>query len=155
MNLYEVLNKLDIKYEEVSHEKVMTVEEAKHIEEMIEGIGSKNLFLTNKKGKYVLVLIHEDNQANIKSISKLVGIKHLSFAKPEELMEVLGLESGSVTPMGIINDQENKVLIVIGEELVDKKLLVHPNVNTKTMSLHYKDLIKYIEYLNHEYIIMK
>ena len=155
MNLYEVLNKLDIKYEEVSHEKVMTVEEAKHIEEMIEGIGSKNLFLTNKKGKYVLVLIHEDNQANIKSISELVGIKHLSFAKPEELMEVLGLESGSVTPMGIINDQENKVLIVIGEELVDKKLLVHPNVNTKTMSLHYKHLIKYIEYLNHEYIIMK
>ena len=70
-------------------------------------------------------------------------------------MEVLSLESGSVTPMGIINDQENKVLIVIGEELVDKKLLVHPNVNTKTMSLHYKDLIKYIEYLNHEYIIMK
>ena len=155
MNLYEVLNKLDIKYEEVSHEKVMTVEEAKHIEEMIEGIGSKNLFLTNKKGKYVLVLIHEDNQGNIKSISELVGIKHLSFAKPEELMEVLSLESGSVTPMGIINDQENKVLIVIGEELVDKKLLVHPNVNTKTMSLHYKDLIKYIEYLNYEYIIMK
>ncbi len=155
MNLYEVLNKLDIKYEEVSHEKVMTVEEAKHIEDMIEGIGSKNLFLTNKKGKYVLVLIHEDNQANIKSISELVGIKHLSFGKPEELMEVLGLESGSVTPMGIINDKENRVLIVIGEELVDKKLLVHPNVNTKTMSLHYKDLIKYIEYLNHEYIIMK
>ena len=155
MNLYEVLNKLDIKYEEVSHEKVMTVEEAKHIEDMIEGIGSKNLFLTNKKGKYVLVLIHEDNQANIKSISGLVGIKHLSFAKPEVLMEVLGLASGSVTPMGIINDTDNKVLIVIGEELVDKQLLVHPNVNTKTMSLHYKDLIKYIEYLNHEYIIMK
>ena len=155
MNLYEVLNKLDIKYEEVSHEKVMTVEEAKHIEDMIEGIGSKNLFLTNKKGKYVLVLIHEDNQANIKSISEIVGIKHLSFAKPEVLMEVLGLASGSVTPMGIINDTDNKVLIVIGEELVDKQLLVHPNVNTKTMSLHYKDLIKYIEYLNHEYIIMK
>lgn len=155
MNLYELLKKLNIDYKEVEHKKVMTVEEAKHIETMIEGIGSKNLFLTNKKGKYVLVLVHEDKQANIKSISELVGIKHLSFAKTEELMDILGLESGSVTPMGIINDSDNKVLIVIDEDLIGKKLLVHPNINTKTMSIDYNDLIKYIEYLNHEYIIMK
>ena len=133
MNLYEVLNKLNIKYEEVEHEKVMTVDEAKHIENMIEGLGSKNLFLTNKKGKYVLVLLHEDKQANIKKIGELLDIKHLSFAKPVELMEVLGLEGGSVTPMGIINDKDNKVLILIDEYLVNKQLLVHPNVNTKTI----------------------
>lgn len=155
MNLYETLKHLNIDYKEIEHEKVMTVEEAKHIEDMIEGIGSKNLFLTDKKDKYVLVLIHEDKQANIKSISELVGIKHLSFAKPEELMSVLGLEIGSVTPMGIINDTDNKVLLVIDESLIGKKLLVHPNINTKTMSIEYNDLIKYIEYLNHKYIIMK
>ena len=63
MNLYEVLNKLETNYKEISHEKVMTVEEAKHIENMIEGIGGKNLFLSNKKGKYVLVLMDEDKKA--------------------------------------------------------------------------------------------
>lgn len=154
MNLYEVLNKLEINYKEISHEKVMTVEEAKHIENMIEGIGGKNLFLTNKKGKYVLVLMDEDKKANIKDISKLVGISHLSFAHKEDLMNVLGLEEGSVTPLGIINDKDNLALIIIDEYLKDKKILVHPNTNTKTMSLQYNDLIKYIEYLNHEYLIV-
>lgn len=155
MNLYETLDYLNIDYKEIEHKKVMTVEEAKHIESMIDGIGSKNLFLTDKKDKYVLVLIHEDKQANIKKIGELIGIKHLSFAKPEELMDILGLEIGSVTPMGIINDTSNKVLLVIDESLIGKKLLVHPNINTKTISIEYNDLIKYIEYLNHEYIIIK
>ena len=150
--LYDVLNDLNIEYEEVSHEKVMTVEEAMNLENMIDGIGSKNLFLTDKK-KYYLVILEENKRANIKELAELLNCKKLSFASSERLKEVLDLEDGSVTPMGIINDKDNKVTLVIDKDLIDKKILFHPNTNTKTMSIMYSDLIKFIEYEKHEYIL--
>lgn len=152
MNLYDVLNKLNISYEEVSHEKVMTVEEAKNIENMIEGIGSKSLFLKDKKN-YYLIILEENKRADIKELSNIIRCSKLSFASSERLKEVLDLEEGSVTPFGIINDIENKVTLLIDKDLINNKLLFHPNVNTKTMSITYDDLIKFIEYENHKYIL--
>lgn len=151
--LFEILNKLEIKYELLEHEAVYTVDEAKELDNMLEGIGCKNLFLTNKKDKYFLVMIHEDKRANIKEIESLVDCKHLSFGKEEDLKEVLGLEAGSCTPLGIINDKDNKVLLVFDKDLVDKKILCHPNRNTATLALVFSDLIKFIEYLEHKYLI--
>lgn len=152
--LFEILDKLEIKYELLEHGAVYTVDEAKELDNMIEGIGCKNLFLTNKKGKYFLVMIHEDKRANIKEIESLVDCKHLSFGKEEDLKEVLGLEVGSCTPLGIVNDKENKVVLVFDKDLVDKKVLCHPNKNTATLSLEFSDLIKFIEYLEHKYLYM-
>lgn len=152
--LFEILDKLEIKYELLEHEAVYTVDEAKELDNMLEGIGCKNLFLTNKKYKYFLVMIHEDKRANIKEIESLVDCKHLSFGKEEDLKEVLGLEAGSCTPLGIINDKENKVVLVFDKDLVDKKVLCHPNKNTATLSLEFSDLIKFIEYLEHKYLYM-
>lgn len=152
--LFEILDKLEIKYELLEHDAVYTVDEAKELDNMIEGIGCKNLFLTNKKGKYFLVMIHEDKRANIKEIESLVDCKHLSFGKEEDLKEVLGLEAGSCTPLGIVNDKENKVVLIFDKDLVDKKVLCHPNKNTATLSLEFSDLIKFIEYLEHKYLYM-
>lgn len=152
--LFEILDKLEIKYELLEHEAVYTVDEAKELDNMLDGIGCKNLFLTNKKGKYFLVMIHEDKRANIKKIESLVDCKHLSFGKEEDLKEVLGLEAGSCTPLGIVNDKENKVVLVFDKDLVDKKVLCHPNKNTATLSLEFSDLIKFIEYLEHKYLYM-
>lgn len=150
--LYEILKELNIEYEEVSHEKVMTVEEAMNLENMIDGIGSKNLFLTDKKN-YYLVILEENKRANIKELVNILECKKLSFASSERLKEVLDLEEGSVTPFGIINDKDNKVVLVIDKDLIGKKLLFHPNTNTKTMSVTYDDLIKFIEYEKHKYVL--
>ena len=150
--LYEILKELNIEYEEVSHEKVMTVEEAMNLENMIDGIGSKNLFLTDKKN-YYLVILEENKRANIKELANILECKKLSFASSERLNEVLDLEEGSVTPFGIINDKDNKVVLVIDKDLIGKKLLFHPNTNTKTMSVTYDDLIKFIEYEKHKYVL--
>ena len=150
--LYEILKELNIEYEEVSHEKVMTVEEAMKLENMIEGIGSKNLFLTDKKN-YYLIILEENKRANIKELANILECKKLSFASSERLKEVLDLEEGSVTPFGIINDKDNKVVLVIDKDLIGKKLLFHPNTNTKTMSINYDDLIKFIEYEKHKYVL--
>lgn len=152
MDLYKILKELNIEYEEVSHEKVMTVEEAMKLENMIDGIGSKNLFLTDKKN-YYLIILEENKRANIKELVNILGCKKLSFASSERLKEVLDLEEGSVTPFGIINDKDNKVVLVIDKDLVGKRLLFHPNTNTKTMSVTYDDLIKFIEYEKHKYIL--
>lgn len=150
MDIYDTLNKLNIKYEEIEHEPVYTVEQAQHIKNMISGVGCKNLFLTDKKN-YYLVLLEDKKMANIKEIANKVNTSHLSFASPEELKNILDLEPGSVTPLGIINDKNNKVTILIDSELKTKKILCHPNTNTKTVSIKFNDLIKFIEYEKHKY----
>lgn len=155
MTIYEILDKLKISYEEISHKAVFTVEEANAIEEQINGVGCKNLFLTNKKGKYYIYVLEDSKQANLKELQIFLNEKRLSFGKEEELNEILKLTKGSVTPLGIINDKDNLVTILLDKDLIDKRILAHPNVNTKTMSLEYKDLIKIIEYTNHNYIIIE
>lgn len=152
MNLYEVLDKLNIKYKEIKHEAVFTIEQAYTIKEKIDGIGCKNLFLTNKKGNYYLILLNENKKANIKEITKLVNTSHLSFANLDELKRILNLEKGSVTPFGIVNDKNNLVILVIDKTLKNKTLLLHPNTNKKTISISYDDLIRFIKYENHKYI---
>ena len=79
----------------------------------------------------------------------------MSFGKEEELNKILKLTKGSVTTLGIINDKDNLVTILLDKDLIDKRILALPFVNTKTISLEYKDLIKIIEYTNHNYIIIE
>lgn len=155
MDILEVLNNLKIDYELLEHKPVYTVEEAKQIENMIDGIGCKNLFLTNKKGNYFLLVIEENKKANLKELAYFLNVSKLTFASADELKELLNLEPGSVTPLSVINDRENKVLLILDKDIEDKKILVHPNTNTKTLSLHFNDLLKLINYTNHEYIIYK
>lgn len=151
MDLYEVFKKLNIEFKEIEHEAVFTIEQAQGIKDKIEGVGCKNLFLTDKNGKYILIVLNENKKANIKQIEKIVNTSHLSFAKETELKSILQLKQGSVTPFGILNDNDNKVMIVIDNDLKGKKLLFHPNVNTKTISISYNDLIKFIEFEKHNY----
>ena len=80
MNLYDIFRELDIEFEEIEHEPVFTVEQAKAIENKIDGTGCKNLFLTDKKGKYFLVILEDNKKANVKEITKIVNTSHLSFA---------------------------------------------------------------------------
>ena len=154
MKLYDVLKKLDIEFEEIEHEPLFTIEQAQLIKRNISGIGCKNLFLTDKKDNYVLCILEENKRADINQIGALVGMSHLSFADVKELQMILKLEKGSVTPFGILNDNDNRVLLVIDKELKGKRLLFHPNINTKTISVTYDNLIKFIKYERHNYILL-
>jgi len=154
MKLYDVLKKLDIEFEEIEHEPLFTIEQAQLIKRNISGIGCKNLFLTDKKDNYVLCILEENKRADINQIGALVGMSHLSFADVKELQMILKLEKGSVTPFGILNDTDNRVLLVIDKELKGKRLLFHPNINTKTISVTYDNLIKFIKYEEHNYVLL-
>lgn len=153
MDIYEFLKKLHISYQMIEHEPVYTIEEAQFIKSKIIGVGCKNLFLTDQKGNYFLVLMTDQKRAHLKEISKQVGVSHLAFASEETLKQILNLSKGSVTPLGIVNDDENKVMILIEKSLQDQVLLLHPNTNCATIALHYKDLLKIIIYTNHRYAI--
>lgn len=152
MDIYEILNKLNISYNEIYHEPVYTVDEAKHIKEQIEGIGCKNLFITDKEN-YYLILIEENKRADLKLLKEILNSKKLLFASTEELENMLKLKQGSVTPLGIINDTNHKVTLVIDKELCNQKILCHPNRNDRTISIEYDDLIKFINYNNNKYIL--
>ena len=149
IDIYEVLNKLNIEYQMVEHEEVFTAEQSKHIKNMIEGVGGKTLFLKDKNN-YYLYLLDDERQANLKFLSKSLNIGRLSFGNEDELCDKLKLKKGSVTPLGIINDNSS-VILIIDKTLKGKKILTHPNINTATVSIRYDDLIKFIKYCNNTY----
>lgn len=153
MNVYELLEKLNIEYREVEHKAVYTIEEAlqENIPGRIKGIECKNLFVKGKK-KFYLIFLEASKRANLKELALAVQESKLSFASEIELKQILGLDIGSVTPLGIINDINNEVTLLLDKELVSSMVLVHPNVNTKTISLGFEDLLKIIDYTNHNYI---
>lgn len=154
LNVAEILN---IEYDELNHKPVFTVEEAikENIPNRINGIECKNLFLKDNKNGYYLFVLQCNKRANMKELSNLLDISKLMFANENELQAILNLKKGSVTPLGIINDYKNKVKILIDESIINENILVHPNVNTSTISINEKDLIKIIKYYKHEYIYVR
>ena len=148
--LLKKLDELNIEYKLVNHDAVYTAEEAQKIKLDIDGVGCKNLFLKSKTNFY-LYLVEDNKKANLKELSNSLEESKLTFATEEELYNKLGLLKGSVTPMGIINNNGD-VIILIDSTIKNKKILVHPNTNTATININYEDLIKFINYFGNKYI---
>ena len=146
--VYDKLDEMGIFYEVQEHPPVYTIDEMDEL-----GIGDeksvvvKNLFLRDNKGKrHFLVVLGKDKKADLKSLKEKIDSKPLSFASEERLGKYLGLTKGAVSPMGIINDVDQAVEVVMDEDLVDHpRLGVHPNENTATIWLAYSDLKRIIE----------
>ncbi len=145
--VYEALEQLGIEYTRYEHPPVYTVEEAQKYWKDIEGAHAKNLFLRNNKGnKHFLVVLEQSKSADLKDLSAKLAAGKLSFASERRLNEHLGLETGAVSPFGIINDQKKAVTLVIDRTLNKKKSVnFHPNVNTATINLSYQDFEKFLK----------
>lgn len=152
----QYLETLNIQYETLTHKAVYTIEEAmaENIPDRIEGIECKNLFVKNK-GRYYLIFLEGSKRARLKELAKVVGESKLSFANERELKDILDLDIGSVTPLGIINDKECKVTLLIDASLQGHKVLAHPNINTQTISLRFEDLLLFIEATSHKYYLIE
>ncbi|MBR3168462.1 MAG: prolyl-tRNA synthetase associated domain-containing protein [Erysipelotrichaceae bacterium] len=148
--VYSLLAELGIRYEKLEHAPVYTIAEAmrENIPGRIEGTECKNLFLRSGDSYYLYVL-EGDRNADLKALASFLNEKKLRFASAGELNGLLGLEAGSVTPLGVINDAAKRVTLVIDGSLRNRKLLVHPNVNTATIALMYEDLIRIAESTGH------
>ena len=146
--VFKVLNALNIEYQLINHPAAFTVEDMDKLNLNQYGNGCKNLFLRDAKGKrHFLVVLDKDKKADLKSIEEQLGCTRLGFASAERLFKYLHLAKGEVTPLGIINDRDAAVEVVLDNDLVGKKNLgVHPNDNTATVWISFDALQKIIEH---------
>jgi len=155
-HLYEILDSLEIKYEYYEHAAAFTIEIAKKAWEKIPSTHCKNLFFRNHKGnKHYLVILEHDNHLNIKELEARLKQGKITFASPQRLEKYLGLTGGSVSPFGLINDENNHVHVFLDQNLrVSEKISFHPNINTASLVISYKDFEKYLDWTNNtfEYI---
>jgi len=144
--VFKVLENLSISFIKHEHPPVFTVDQAEKYWTSIKGIHCKNLFLRNKKGnRHYLLILESSKQADLKSLTKLLGEDRLSFASAERLMRCLGLEAGAVSPFGLINDDKNTVRILIDQDLKNaESVCFHPNVNTATLELSFNDFERFL-----------
>ncbi len=154
-DLLKRLEHLNIATETIDHPAVYTVEEAKALRGELVGTHSKNLFFKDKKGRFWLVVTHEDKVIDLKVLRKTIGAAQLSFGKTDVLIEKLGIEPGSVTPFSIINDPEQDVTLVLDADLLAlEPLNFHPLINTATMRVSSEGLLAFVRDCGHVPVIV-
>lgn len=149
--MIQELEKLNIKYDRVYHNEIKSIEEANQLNIKITGIGTKSLFLTNKKNKYYIYVLKDNKRADLNKLSIILNEKKLTFSNN---LEIINSDSGSITPLSIINDKEILVKVLIDKSLLNETILIHPENNKSTINIRTIDLIRYIIDTNHDYKII-
>src|SRR6476619_2017962 len=143
----ERLRELGIAFERHEHPPVATVEQAAEHWAGIHAAHCKNLFLRNQKGdRHYLLILEHSKKADLRAVADQIGDGKLSFGSPERLMKHLGLAPGSVSPFGLIHDDEHAVRVAIDRDLkAAEKISFHPNINTATIVLAFPDFQRFLE----------
>jgi len=155
--LYQILENLSIQFEYHEHPPLATIEDARiHWKDYNSG-RCKNIFFRNHKGdSHYLVILEHLRQLNIKDLEKRLKQGKLTFASDKRLMKYLGVEPGSVSPFGLINDDENHVHLFIDEKLNEsERLAFHPNLNTASIVISKTDFIRFLEYTGNSFEFIK
>ena len=127
------------------HKALFSVEDSKKLRGQMEGGHSKNLFLKNKKNNFFLISCEENENIDLKKISKSLHLGNISFAKEKYLNEYLGIKPGSVSPFALLNDRENKVDFYLENKLFDSQMInFHPLTNTLTVTIETSMFIKFM-----------
>ena len=146
LRCYDLLDSLGIDYWRVDHAAAMTMEDCAQADEVLgeDTAICKNLFLTNsKKDRYYLLLLPGHKKFVTKEVSRQIGSTRLSFASEEKLLEYLDIHPGSVSVMGVMNDRENRVEVLIEEDVLKYPYLgCHPCKNSTSMKLTCQDLLQ-------------
>ncbi len=144
VDIYSFLDQHQIAYQRFDHPAVFTCEEAEKCPQM-PGKGTKNLLLRDRDGKrHFLVVVGHEKQVDLKALKDMLGVSKLSFASPERLKKYLDVEPGSVTLLGVVNDADHGVEVVIDEALWGQSLQCHPLVNTATLVLPHEGIEKFL-----------
>ncbi len=156
MRTYDLLDELQISYERVDHEAADTMELCAAIDEILAPATiCKNLFLCNtQKTKFYLLMIREDKKFKTKEISKQINSARLSFAPMEFMEEFLDITPGSVSVLGLMNDKENHVQLLVDEDVLKSECFgCHPCINTSSLRLKTKDVFEtFLQAVHHDYL---
>lgn len=155
---YDLLDSLDITYERVDHEEANTMEACLAIDEVLApAVICKNLFLCNtQKTKFYLLMIREDKKFKTKEISHQINSARLSFAPPEFMEQFLDITPGSVSVMGLMNDIDNQVTLLVDEDILKEEYFgCHPCINTSSIRLKVSDVFeKFLPKVHHDYMVV-
>lgn len=159
VRVYDLLDELRITYERVDHEPANTMEACKEIDKILApAVICKNLFLCNsQKTKFYLLMIREDKKFKTKDISKQINSSRLSFAPEEKMLEYLDITPGSVSVLGLMNDKENRVQLLVDEDVLQSEYFgCHPCVNTSSLRVKTEDIFgKFLQAVNHDYMTVR
>jgi Ala-tRNA(Pro) deacylase len=153
--LMETLARLGIATEHHEHDAVFTVEASATLHARIPGAHTKNLFLKDAAGRFWLVSAPHDARVDLKALPGAIGSKKLSFGKADDMVRLLGVTPGSVTPLAAINDADRHVSVVIDSRLADaSRVNVHPLRNTATLGLAGADLLAFLAAVEHPPLVV-
>lgn len=148
LETYKFLDDQGIQYEVTEHKAVFNMEELSDVELPYPEADAKNLFVRDdKKRQYYLITVKGDKRVDLKEFRKANGTRPLTFASAEDLPTILKLTPGSVTPLGLLNDDELKVEFYLDDSFLNDPGLIgcHPNDNTATVWMKTQDLIRLVK----------
>lgn len=139
-----------IPYQRLEHPPVYTCDEAERLRPKSKGASTKNLFLQDKRGAFYLVMTDCTKRLDFKELAKELRAPKIHFGSEEKLMELLGLTRGAVTVLGLVNNANHRVQLLIDSEIWDRnEFLCHPLVNTSTLILTKESLERFFELTGH------
>ena len=146
IRVYDLLDKLGIAYHRIDHEAAMTMEACAAIDEALDAAICKNLLLCNRQcTDFYLLMLPGDKVFKTSVLSKQIGSSRLSFASGGYMEEFLDITPGSLSVLGLMNDHENRVQLLIDTDLLKHEFFgCHPCINTSSLRLRTKDLIEKI-----------
>ncbi|MFK7893854.1 MAG: prolyl-tRNA synthetase associated domain-containing protein [Granulosicoccus sp.] len=147
-----ILDSLHIEHQTICHEPLYTVEQASKVKYGLPGAHTKNLFLRNKKGRMILLVVEPEHTVNLRALRDRLNLTggQWAFASTERLEKYLGVVPGSVSPLALINDHENAVGLYIQDSLLlHDWIYMHPCRNTHSTRLRTKDLLRLMDFWNH------
>ena len=148
--LITLLDDLGIAHMTVEHPPLRTVEDSRRLRGNLAGGHVKNLFLKDKKGGYWLLAALEQTTVDLQIAAALLGAPRFSFAKAEELAQLMGIIPGAVSPFAVVNDVDRRVRVALDQPLLDLPLLnFHPLRNDRTITIASTDLLKFLEAVDH------
>lgn len=154
---YAFLKKHNISFSRIDHDEANTIADCREIEKVLDAEICKNLFLKNSaKTQYYLLLMDGNKKFDSKVISRQIGSTRLSFADADDMSSMLGIYPGSVSVMGLINDESCSVSLLIDSGLTEKEYFCcHPCKNTSTLKFLTNDILnRFIPATNHNYTIV-
>lgn len=154
MRVYDLLDRLGIEYTRVDHPAAMTMDDCSGADDALDVLMCKNLFLCNRqKTAFYLLLMPGDKSFRTKELSTQLGVARLSFADAEAMEKYLDIQPGAVSVMGLMNDCDDHIRLLIDRDLLSAPFLgCHPCVNTSSLRLSTADLItKFLPAVHHDY----
>ncbi|MBQ3589399.1 MAG: prolyl-tRNA synthetase associated domain-containing protein [Clostridia bacterium] len=157
IRVYDLLDSLGIEYYRIDHQPAGCYDDCIEIERVLDNVLCKNLFLCNRqKTAFYVLMMPADKHFKTKELSSQIGSARLSFAEAEYMEKFLDVTPGSVSIMGLMNDTENNVRLLVDEDVLKPEYVgCHPCINTSSIRLKTKDMFEiYLPAVHHDYTVV-